>query len=68
MSEVEGFFFTVEVFKNEFGKFEYAVSQEIETDDESEPEWQLLESGEGDTLEEAAYMASNSIRTLFVVK
>jgi hypothetical protein len=67
MSEVESYCFDVQIFKNEHGKYEYAVSQEFETDDMSEPDWQLLESGEGDTLEEAAQMAGNSIRTLFNV-
>jgi hypothetical protein len=67
MNEIEAFCFDVQIFKNENGKYEYAVSQEFETDDLSEPEWTLLESGEADTLEEVAKMASSSIRTLFIV-
>ncbi len=67
MAEIDAFCFDVQIFRNENGNFEYAVSQEFETDDLSEPEWTLLESGEGDTLAEAAKMAGNSIRTLFNV-
>ncbi|QIN94120.1 hypothetical protein PP459_gp113 [Streptomyces phage Wakanda] len=66
MSEVESFCFDVQIFRNEDGKYEYAVSQEFETEGE-EPDWELLETGAGDTLEEAARMAGNSIRTLFNV-
>ena len=66
MSEVESYCFDVQIFRNEEGKYEYGVSQEFETEGE-EPVWELLERGAGDTLAEAAKMASNSIRTLFNV-
>jgi hypothetical protein len=63
MNEVGSYCFDVQIYVNEFGKYEYGVSQEFEID--GEESWELLESGSADTLAEAATMASNSIRTLF---
>ena len=54
----------VHVFENEDGKYQYAISQEFEEGDNSD--WQLLETGERDTPEEAIKQASESIKTLFV--
>lgn len=57
--------FAVQIFKNEEGRFHYAVVQEIESD--TEDELQLLETGGADTLFEAAEMVGNSLKTLFSV-
>jgi len=57
--------FSVQIFKNEDGRFHYGVFQEIESD--TEDELQLLETGGADTLAEAAEMVGNSLKTLFSV-
>lgn len=65
MEEIEAYSFDIHIFKNEDNQYEYSVSQEFETDDDMN--WELLESGEASTLEEAARTAAHSIRTLFTV-
>lgn len=64
--EITAYSFSVEIFMTEEGTFGYGVFQEFESEDE-EPNLQLLETGGSDTLHEAAEMAANSIKTLFVV-
>ena len=65
---LESYEFVVSVNLRDNGKFEYAIMQEFYEGDCGDPDWELLESGEADTLEEAADMAGKSIRSLFVVK
>lgn len=63
--EIVSYSFAVQIFKNEDDKFNYGVFQELESDDDDE--LQLLETGEADTLAEAAEMVGSSIKTLFSV-
>jgi hypothetical protein len=65
--EITAYSFSVEIFKTEDGKFGYGVFQDFESEDKDELNLQLLETGGADTLVEAATMASDSIKTLFVV-
>jgi hypothetical protein len=57
--------FAVQIYRNDSGTYTYGVFQEIES--ETEDDLQLLEAGEAGTIEAAAEMAGNSIKTLFVV-
>lgn len=66
MSEVISYSFAVDIYKNDNGGYTYGVFQEIEADDD-DFDLELLETGEADTLQEAATMASKSIKTLFNV-
>ena len=63
--EILSYSFAVDIYLTESGAYAYGVFQEIESD--TEDDLQLLETGEADTLAEAAEMASKSIRTLFSV-
>lgn len=65
MEEVISYSFSVQIFKNESGLYSYGVFQEVESDTSNE--LQLLESGEADTLPEAAETVGRSIKTLFAV-
>lgn len=65
MEEVISYSFSVQIFKNESGLYSYGVFQEVESDTSNE--LQLLESGEADTLAEAAETVGRSIKTLFAV-
>ncbi|WMI33874.1 hypothetical protein SEA_PATELGO_191 [Streptomyces phage Patelgo] len=65
MEEIVSYSFAVDIYKNESGTYTYGVFQELESDDDDE--LQLLESGEADTLAEAAEIAGRSIKTLFTV-
>ena len=65
MGEVISYSFSVQIFKNESGLYSYGVFQEVESDTSNE--LQLLESGEADTLAEAAETVGRSIKTLFAV-
>lgn len=69
MDEVVAYSFAVDIYKNEEGKFAYGVFQELIGSEDSEDDYglELLESGEADTLKEAADMAGRSIKTLFNV-
>ncbi len=64
MEEIVSYSFSVEISRSEDG-YAYSVIQQIESLEEDE--LQLLESGEADTLAEAAEMAGRSIKTLFTV-
>lgn len=63
--EVTAYSFGIDIYRDEDGQYQYGVFQEFDTEDEEES-LQLLESGGAATLAEAAEMAGNSIRTLFV--
>jgi len=63
--EITTYSFAVQIVKNEDNKFNYGVFQEIES--ETEDELQLLETGEADSLAEAAEMVGHSLKTLFSV-
>lgn len=63
--DIVSYSFAVQIFRNEDDRFNYGVFQELESD--TEDELQLLETGEADTLLEAAEMVGNSIKTLFSV-
>jgi hypothetical protein len=65
MEEIVSYSFAVDIYKTDAGTYAYGVFQELES--ETEDDLQLLETGEADTLAEAADMASKSIRTLFSV-
>ena len=65
MEEIVSYSFAVDIYKNESGTYTYGVFQEIESDEDDE--LQLLETGEADTLAEAAEIAGRSIKTLFAV-
>jgi hypothetical protein len=63
--EIISYSFAVQIFKNDADKFSYGVFQELES--ETEDDLQLLETGEADTLAEAAEMVGSSLKTLFSV-
>lgn len=65
MDEVISYSFAVDIYRNDNGTFTYGVFQEIESEDDDD--LVLLETGEADTLKEAADMAGKSINTLFSV-
>ena len=67
MDEVISYSFAVDISKNEDGKYVYGVFQEFVGEDMDDTDLELLESGEADTLKEAADMAGRSIKTLFSV-
>lgn len=58
---MESYSFAVEIFKNGDDKFSYGIFHEVND------ELQLLESGEADTLIEAAETAGRSMKTLFLL-
>ena len=62
---LEAFCFDVQIYRVDNGKFGYSISQEFEESGSDEPQWELLEQGEVDTVEEAAEAAKQAIKTLF---
>jgi len=66
MSEVNDFEvyeFNVQIWKDEESKWSFGICQEFES--EGSDDFEPLESGQADTLEEAARLAGDAIRRVF---
>lgn len=63
-NEIERYDFFVSVYKTETGEFDYLIGQEFEGEDGVE-EMEFVERGTSDSLEGAATLASEGIKSLF---
>lgn len=63
MEETVSYSFSVQIDRNDSGTYNYAVFQEVQTEDDDD--LQLLESGEADTIDEATELVGSSLKTLF---